>query len=69
VLKWLMSGKLIRQVPPQDESYWVIAKRLFPAWPGFAPERCSITLRDIMTNLRDQSRSQVNFDWEGLLDP
>ena len=66
---FIRTARILGEDLPQDESYWVKAKRLFPAWPGFAPERCAITLRNDVANLREQSQSQFTSDWEGLLDP
>ena len=51
------------------ELYWTTAKRLFPTWPGFAPQRCSVALRDIIWKLREESRKQLDADLDDLIDP
>lgn len=63
------TAQILGERSPEDERYWLVAKQLFPMWPGFALERCSTSLREAVLKLRDKSRKQLETDWNDLLDP
>jgi hypothetical protein len=49
---------------------WEEAKRLFPDWPGFSPERQSSGLKDVFSSLRDKAmRSWEEFEAKFDSDP
>jgi hypothetical protein len=66
---FVRAAKVFGESTPEDDHFWITVKQLFPMWPGFVPERCSITQRDNMASLREQSRKQLDSDFEALLDP
>lgn len=53
------TGLMLGAVEERYRPFWDEAMTLFPAWPGFDPERRAATLRDIYHSFREEAKREM----------